>query len=45
MSNLLVDERDVEFALYEQLEVEKLCQAERYSEFSREIRPSCSGVI
>jgi len=37
MANLLVDERDVKFILYEQLNVEELCQAERYAEFSREM--------
>lgn len=36
MANLLVDDRDVKFVLYEQLDVEKLCKSERYSEFSRE---------
>jgi alkylation response protein AidB-like acyl-CoA dehydrogenase len=36
MANLLVDERDVKFVLYEQLGIEKLCESERYSEFSRE---------
>ena len=36
MANLLVDERDVKFVLYEQLGIEKLCKAEKYSEFSRE---------
>lgn len=37
MANLLVDERDVRFVLYEQLNIEELCQSERYSEFSREM--------
>lgn len=37
MANLLVDERDVKFVLYEQLRIEDLCQAEKYSEFSREL--------
>ncbi len=37
MPNLLVDERDVKFVLYEQLNVEELCEAEKYSEFSREM--------
>ncbi|MDD3473743.1 MAG: acyl-CoA dehydrogenase, partial [Syntrophaceae bacterium] len=36
MANLLVDERDAKFVLYEQLNVEELCQAETYGEFSRE---------
>jgi alkylation response protein AidB-like acyl-CoA dehydrogenase len=37
MPNLLVDERDVKFVLYEQFNVEELCLAEKYSEFSREM--------
>ncbi|MBI5568834.1 MAG: acyl-CoA dehydrogenase [Desulfomonile tiedjei] len=37
MANLLVDERDVKFVLYEQLNIEELCQAEKYTEFSREM--------
>ncbi len=37
MANLLVDERDVKFVLYEQLNVEELCETEKYAEFSREI--------
>lgn len=37
MANLLVDERDLKFVLYEQLNIEELCQAEQYSEFSREM--------
>ena len=37
MANLLVDERDVKFVLYEQLNIEELCEAERYSEMSREM--------
>ncbi len=37
MANLLVDERDVKFVLYEQLRVEELCEAEIYSEFSKEM--------
>ncbi len=36
MANLLVDERDVEFVLHEQLNVEEICGAEKYSEYSRE---------
>ncbi len=36
MANLLVDERDVQFTLYEQLNVEELCRAEKFSEQSRE---------
>lgn len=37
MANLLVDERDVKFVLYEQLNVEELCQSDPYTEFSREM--------
>jgi alkylation response protein AidB-like acyl-CoA dehydrogenase len=37
MANLLVDERDAKFVLYEQLNIEELCEAETYSEFSREM--------
>jgi alkylation response protein AidB-like acyl-CoA dehydrogenase len=37
MANLLVDERDVRFVLYEQLNIEELCQSERYAEFSRDM--------
>lgn len=37
MANLLVDERDVKFVLYEQLKVEELCESERYSEFSKDM--------
>jgi alkylation response protein AidB-like acyl-CoA dehydrogenase len=37
MANLLVDERDLKFVLYEQLNVEELCESEKYSEFSREM--------
>jgi alkylation response protein AidB-like acyl-CoA dehydrogenase len=37
MANLLVDERDAKFVLYEQFNIEDLCQAETYSEFSREM--------
>jgi alkylation response protein AidB-like acyl-CoA dehydrogenase len=36
MANLLVDERDVKFVLYEQLRIEELCETEKYAEFSRE---------
>ncbi|MFH0821337.1 MAG: acyl-CoA dehydrogenase [Pseudomonadota bacterium] len=36
MTNLLVDERDVKFVLYEQLGIDELCKTEKYSEFSRE---------
>jgi alkylation response protein AidB-like acyl-CoA dehydrogenase len=37
MANLLVDERDVKFVLYEQLNLEELCEREKYSEMSREV--------
>lgn len=37
MANLLVDERDVKFVLYEQLNIEELCESELYSELSREM--------
>lgn len=37
MANLLVDERDAKFVLYEQLNIEELCLSPRYSEFSREM--------
>lgn len=37
MANLLVDERDVKFVLYEQLDIERLCDSEMYAEFSREM--------
>ncbi len=37
MANLLVDERDVKFVLYEQLRIEELCESEKYAEFSREM--------
>lgn len=37
MANLLVDERDMKFVLYEQLNIEELCEAEVFSEFSREM--------
>ncbi len=36
MSNLLVDERDARFVLYELLGVEDLCRSDKYSDFSRE---------
>ncbi len=34
--NLLVDERDAKFVLYEQLRIEELCKAPLYEDFSRE---------
>jgi len=37
MANLLVDERDAKFVLYEQLKIDELCQHERFSELSREM--------
>ncbi|MBN1574595.1 MAG: acyl-CoA dehydrogenase [Deltaproteobacteria bacterium] len=37
MSNLIVDERDQRFVLYEHLEAEKLTGFARYSEFSKDI--------
>jgi len=37
MANLLVDERDQKFVLFEQLNIEELCQTEKFSEMSREI--------
>ncbi len=37
MPNLLVDERDQKFVLYEQLKVDELCEAEKFSEFSKEM--------
>ncbi len=37
MANLLVDERDVKFVLYEQFNIEELCQSQKYGEFSREM--------
>ena len=37
MANLLVDERDAKFVLYEQLNIEELCESDAYSEFSREM--------
>ncbi len=37
MANLLVDERDMKFVLYEQLNIEELCETERYGEYSREM--------
>lgn len=36
MSNLILEERDQQFVLYEMLEVEKLCAYPKYSDFSRE---------
>ncbi len=36
MANLLVDKRDVDFVLYEQLEVQNLTQKEKFNHLSRE---------
>ncbi len=36
MSNLLVNERDQEFLLFEQLGIEKLFQTETFKDFSKE---------
>ena len=36
MSNLLVNRRDQEFLLFEQLGVEKLFESERYKDFSKD---------
>ena len=35
MAQLIADRRDIDFVLYEQLEVEALCRTERYREFNR----------
>ncbi|MBN2298250.1 MAG: acyl-CoA dehydrogenase [Deltaproteobacteria bacterium] len=37
MGNLILDERDQTFVLYEMLESEKLCDSKKYSEFSRDM--------
>jgi alkylation response protein AidB-like acyl-CoA dehydrogenase len=37
MPNLLVDERDQKFVLYEQLRVDELCEEPKFAEFSREM--------
>jgi alkylation response protein AidB-like acyl-CoA dehydrogenase len=37
MPNLLVDERDQKFVLYEQLKIDELCQYAKFGEFSREM--------
>ncbi|MDQ7785618.1 MAG: acyl-CoA dehydrogenase [Desulfomonilaceae bacterium] len=37
MANLLIDERDMKFVLYEQLNIEELCESQHYAEFSREM--------
>ncbi len=42
MANLVVDERDAKFVLYEQLNIEELSHAEKYSEYSRDM---CDMVL
>jgi len=42
MANLLVDQRDVKFVLYEQLNVDGLSASEKYAEYSREL---CDMVL
>ncbi len=37
MAQILVDRRDVDFVLHEQLEVEKLAEHERFAEFNRKV--------
>jgi alkylation response protein AidB-like acyl-CoA dehydrogenase len=37
MPNLLADERDQKFVLYEQLKIDELCQYAKFGEFSREM--------
>jgi len=37
MANLLVDERDVKFVLFEQLNIEQLSETARYADYSREM--------
>jgi hypothetical protein len=37
MANYLVDQRDVEFVIYEQLKIEELCQRPLYQTYSREV--------
>lgn len=36
MANLIMDERDQKFVLYEMLQADKLCEYPRYADFSRE---------
>jgi len=43
MANLLVDERDVKFVLYEQLEIEQLSNTAKYAEYSRVMSKDVSG--
>jgi alkylation response protein AidB-like acyl-CoA dehydrogenase len=37
MPNLLVDQRDVQFVLFEQFNIERLTSSERYREFNRDV--------
>jgi hypothetical protein len=37
MANLILDERDQQFILYEMLEVEKLCGYEKFADFSKDM--------
>jgi alkylation response protein AidB-like acyl-CoA dehydrogenase len=37
MANLIIDERDQEFILYEMLEIEKLCEHKLYEDFSKDV--------
>ncbi len=37
MANLLVDERDVKFVLFEQLRIDELAQTEKYGDYSRDM--------
>ena len=37
MANLLVDERDVKFVLYEQLDIEQLSNTAKYAEYSKDM--------
>jgi hypothetical protein len=37
MANLLVDERDVKFVLYEQLDIEQLSNTDKYAEYSKDM--------
>ncbi len=37
MANLIVDERDQQFILYEMLEIEKLCENPLYADFSKDV--------
>jgi len=36
MANLILDERDQKFVLFEMLEIDKLCESEKYADFSRD---------